>query len=187
MRRQTDGFVITRRDQVQVVASPARQEILDTVSAVGPSSIREIAELLGRTRHSLYYHVKALRDVGLLIEETRVRPNGRGEAVYETPSPRMYLDVSRRNRDLHHETLDAVLRVARRDLRKSFEQRDALDTEPRRVWVGRGKGWVTPKTLAEINTHIEAIIDILGRGTRPKDGELHAVTWAHMPVSPANP
>ena len=40
---------ITRPDQLSALASPVRQEIADVLSRMGPSSLAEIAGVLGRS------------------------------------------------------------------------------------------------------------------------------------------
>ena len=67
----TKPFVVSSPKQLQIIAWPGREEIIDVVALIGPCRITELAGVVGRSRNSLYYHVRALRDTGLLLETHR--------------------------------------------------------------------------------------------------------------------
>ena len=73
-------FPVRERAQIEALASPARQEVADGLQAIGPCSIADLADLLGRAPDSLYYHVRKLEKVGLVVargtRETGVLPGG---------------------------------------------------------------------------------------------------------------
>src|SRR5262245_47733719 len=69
---------ITGATAVAALASPVRQEIIDTLEALGGATIAELAGALGRPADGLYYHVRRLVRAGLLV--------GAGSPeVYRTP------------------------------------------------------------------------------------------------------
>src|ERR1700682_4231674 len=68
-------YIVKSHKQLLVLASPGREDIIDAVTVRGPCGVSEMASFLGRSRHALYYHVRVLRDCGLLVE-TRVEGKG---------------------------------------------------------------------------------------------------------------
>src|SRR5262245_59943954 len=79
-------FTIRSKAQLAAISSPVRQEILDGVQALGPGSIAEVAKLLGRPADSLYYHVRTLERLGLLVRTGERRNGRRDEALYDVPA-----------------------------------------------------------------------------------------------------
>jgi predicted transcriptional regulator len=57
---------ITRLDQMTVLASPVRQELLDVLARMGTVSLAEVAAALGRAPDGLYYHARLLHRAGLV-------------------------------------------------------------------------------------------------------------------------
>lgn len=75
---RTKPFLLTDPSMVKALASPARQEIVDALQAAGARTIAELAALLARPADSLYFHVRSLVKVGLVVErgERREGPGG---------------------------------------------------------------------------------------------------------------
>src|SRR5688572_12810722 len=73
---------------IAALASPVRQELLDTLEARGGvATVAELAEQLGRPADGLYYHIDILRRAGLFIAAPRGRSRaGRSERRYRTPT-----------------------------------------------------------------------------------------------------
>lgn len=64
--------------QVRLLSSPVRQEMVDTLAALGgEAGVANLADQLGRPADGLYYHLRALV-LGGLVEEL---PGGEGSAV----------------------------------------------------------------------------------------------------------
>ena len=61
-------LIIRETRQLATMVSPVRHEILRRLSAIGPCTVREIAESLARSPESLYYHLRALREAELIVE-----------------------------------------------------------------------------------------------------------------------
>lgn len=64
-------YVIRELKQIRALASALRQDIVDGVEAIGPCAISELAVLLRRPPHALYYHVRRLVRLGLLTQGDR--------------------------------------------------------------------------------------------------------------------
>ncbi|MCZ6837096.1 MAG: helix-turn-helix domain-containing protein [Planctomycetota bacterium] len=76
-------FTVSKQDQLDSLASPVRHQLHQTMDAIGPCSVRELAERMGREPEALYYHLRNMLKSGLVIETGR-RPAGRRyEAIYD--------------------------------------------------------------------------------------------------------
>lgn len=173
MTTPTSTYWITETRQVKALASPARQEIVDAVTAAGPCTIAAIAEALGTRADRLYFHIRQLVKVGLLVC-AGTNGSGREEAkVYDVPGRPLRLRSDPRKRasqrsigDVH----DGVLRLARRDLRRSMTRADVTTDGPARdVWAGRARGWMTESEIRELNQLVEKMLTLVRDG-RPRKG-----------------
>jgi DNA-binding transcriptional ArsR family regulator len=77
-----NGYRILERDDVRALASPLRQELLETLST--PKSAVAVAREYGMSRQRIGYHMRALQEADLIepVEERSVR--GVTEKLYRT-------------------------------------------------------------------------------------------------------
>jgi DNA-binding transcriptional ArsR family regulator len=186
--RHVRKYHIRRADQIDTLASPVRQEIVDALQACGTRSIAELALHLGRAADSLYYHVRQLEEVGLVVRRGS-RPAGRREEVlYDVPGRQMFIDTEPRTKREVASVLALIgsaLRIANRDLHAAFAAGIARYRGRRRnAWGGRFKGWLTTQELDEVKQHLTAIHALMLRGERERGGALHAFTWVVTPLAP---
>src|SRR5688572_11033854 len=114
---------ITKVREIRLLASGLRQEIVDTIDALGgEASMKELAERLGRHEDGLYYHLRLLAKGGLLDElrgkntrRYRIRRQGRGPLALEY-RPREAGNVAAVSR-----IVDSILRLANRDFRRAIK------------------------------------------------------------------
>ncbi len=177
---------ITDPRQIEALASPVRQEIVDVVHATGPSSAGEIAEMLGRTQDGLYYHVRMLLGVGLLREVGSRETSRRDEALYDVPGRPLrlrYQPGDRRNAAAVTRTIRSMLRLAERNFARAMGRDGLVVRGPsRNIWGGRFKGWLTAGELREVNKHLSAIAEIAQGSGRRRGATLHEVTFVLSPV-----
>jgi hypothetical protein len=160
---------------ITVLASPVRQELVDTVEALGGvATIAELAEQLGRPADGLYYHVEILRRAGLLVTATDRRSRaGRNERRYRTPTrdgkrlALVYQPRDARNATAVRGVVGSMLRIARRDFDRALGTDVTVDGLRRELWAARGTGWVSDTELAEIN---RLLIQLSGHLRRPRGG-----------------
>ena len=175
--------------QLEALASPARQEIIDTLEAGGPSSAAELGALLGRAPDSLYFHLKRLEDAGLVKRSDRDIGRGRTEAVFEPAGRDMRLApeaFTPAKADAMARLTGAMMRITARDLENAVVEGLANVHGKRCNYrAGRMKAWLTGAQLQDINSHIDAIMEIMRTGERPKGSALHAMTFAMAPVAPS--
>jgi DNA-binding transcriptional ArsR family regulator len=186
--RRAATYHIRERRQIDALTSPARQEIVDALPAIGPCSIAELAEDLGRAPDSLYYHMRLLQRVGLVLPCGTRAEGVRAEALYDTPGARMLIDKepeTARDRKTVLKLISSILRVAERDVGAAFAAGLAVyrRSARRNTTAARTKGWLKRDELAEVLAHVEAIGDIVARGTKRRGSTLHAVTCVLTPLA----
>jgi hypothetical protein len=181
-------YVVTSLKQLLALASPGREDIIDAVGLLGPCSVPELADFLGRSRHGLYYHVRALRECGLLIEQLRSGHGTKTTAVYDVPgrplSVRYDLTTASSRRAVVA-LARARLHSAERGFRKACRPGIAVVEGPRRnLWVAHWKGWLSPAELAEFNDHLHQLVNMLRGGGRAKTKRRapYEFTFALAPV-----
>jgi predicted ArsR family transcriptional regulator len=188
MARPT-GYEIRLPAQTRALASPLRQEIVDVLEAMGPSTIAAIAGRLSRRPDTLYFHVRALERVGLLRRKG-VTGKGRTEsAVYDLPGRPLrlaYGSTPQERRRRVGPTIDSLLRLARRDARRALAQPGITVSGPRReLWVARARGWLSKKDLERANELLTELF-ILFRASPPRrDAQPLALAFALTPIAPA--
>ena len=180
--------VIERAEQIRVLASPVRQEIVDTVEGLGgEASVAQLATHLGRPSDGLYYHLQILSRAGLL-EELRGRGDGRR---YRTPAPPgehlrlRYQPGATPNARAVERVAAGMLRTARRDFADAIADPRAVTQGPEReLWASRAKGWVGAEELVAINRLLEQLIARLQRGPSARRTKLVSLTWVLAPIAP---
>lgn len=181
------SFLITAPAQLKALASPARQEILDGLASSGPSSIADLARLLGRRPHAFYYHLRALQKVGL-VQQTGTRREGKSDAaLFAVPAPRMILQYRLGSPAFAADmgrTLRSMLRLTERDFRRALRFEHAIVEGPRRnLLCSRIKARLTKVQVAAVNRLVAELLrqmaDVQGQGS----GRLHAVTLVLTPLT----
>ena len=178
---------ITERAQLRALASPARQELIDLLVRMGPSSAAALSRVVGRPPDGLYYHLRALLRVGLVREAGTEDGAGRRGALYE---------AVHREPELRHDTapggnspavaaiVSSMLRLGIRDFRRAAATPDVRTREPgRELWALRVTGRLTPGELMKANRRVHALRSAVGRpGAK---GKLYAVTILLVPLERA--
>lgn len=172
--------------QIDALASPIRQRILDRVEAIGPCSVAELAEALGRRPDALYYHVRLLTRLGLLAEV--------GSRCTVT-SPESLFDLAHRRWHIAYAPEDPaiaaalrkltrqMLRQAERDFDEGLDAADARGRGPERnLWSLRLEAHLTAAEQRELVAHLEAIVALLRKPKRTRRGRLTALTFLLSPI-----
>lgn len=172
--------------QIAALATPARQEIVDGLQALGPCSVAQLAHSLGRAPDSLYYHLRKLEAVGLVIACAAQAGLGREEAFYKTPG-RMVLDFQPQGpaqRQSLLRLIAAALRAAQRDLQEALAGGLARYKRGRgrNAWGARTQAWLDARELATVQEHLLAIHEIFAAGRRRPDAAQHALTFVLTPL-----
>jgi DNA-binding MarR family transcriptional regulator len=180
MPRYPKAYVIRRADQLAALSSPTRWQVVEALSVQGPGSVRDLAARTGRKPVSLYYHVRALLDVGLVVQDTTRHTGRRAEAVYGLVAPRLIADRNQTS-PAHKEALcrscEAFLRLAARDHRAAVERGDLVFEGPQRnLMVRRQAVKLRPQALKKANRLLDRVAAELDRLSDPEAPDTHAVT-----------
>lgn len=186
MSKPLRTFVIDRPRQIAVLAAPLRGRIVDDLAGNGPSSVNEIAERLGQRPEGLYYHVRALVRVGLLVIASRRRSGRRWEAIYRLVAPRLKIDRRQRSKAFIKACADlcaATLRAAARDYRSALEDGSSAAEGPSpNLVIRRHVAHLDAPGLRRLNKHLAAIADLFEEAGRFGTGELIGLTVVITPI-----
>lgn len=184
-------MLVTKAAQRSALASPLRLEILGLFTNPAPLAISDMARLMGRTAGSLYHHVGLLEKAGLL-RRAGTRPAGkRHEALFAPVAERIEVAVEAGDTEsVDHivKALSAAFRMAERDLDAALMNPDSRTEGPERnLFATRMHMHVSPRILARINKHLDAITDILAaesaRKREPAAEDEHlSLTMALLPL-----
>lgn len=174
---------ISNARQKAVLASPVRQDLLDSLGAAGRATAGELAEQLGMRRSAVYYHLELL-EAAQLVSCRRDHP--KAEAIYGARAPCLVVDhdtSSAGGRQASLRIARALLRAAERDFARGLGHPAARARPPgRNLWVSRGKGWLTPAEIEAVLAHLEAIDRLVLRARRGAGRTLCAVSSVLAPV-----
>ena len=185
--RRGGGGVIEEPAQIRLLASPARQDIVDTLEAFGgEATVAAIAAQLGRPSDGLYYHLRLLVRGGLLVE---LPDDGEGRR-YRTLAPRgtrlrlRYRPGKTPNARAVATVAAGMLRTARREFAAGIRHEDVVtEGAARTLWASRAKGWLTGRDLAEANRLLARLNDLFVGGRAPRGGTLVSLTFVLAPVA----
>lgn len=100
---------ISSKKQLAELIRPVPYEIRLAMEMLGPCTVSELAEHLGRSAESLYYHIRKLEAVGLIEPSESVVRNRREEIVYRLCADRIRLDLTNRSPSF----IDALIKGTR--------------------------------------------------------------------------
>ena len=176
---------VENADEIELLASPTRIELIDTLETLGgDASVAELASQLGRPADGLYYHLRQLAAAGLIIEEAtadgkRYRPRSRAEGLRLR-----YRPGATANAKAVGDVAASVLRIAGRDFKRALADPETRAEGPlRELWAARGKGWVGPTELAEINRLLTRLTTLLRRPRSATRDRLIVLSWILAPIA----
>lgn len=187
-QRQGDTGLLENDAALGALVSTVRQEIVDTVEALGgAAAVADIAAHLGRPADGIYYHLRRLVDGGVL-REGGDPGDGRGRR-YDTVAPRgrrvrlKYGRGTRSDPATVTRVVVGMLRTAGRDFDHAVRGGAAVGQGPLRdLWASRLKGWVDDADLREINRLLARLSELL---LQPRDSgrdRLVTLAWLLAPI-----
>ena len=185
MHRPEDNYLIRSKRQMRALAASTRQEIVDVLPRMGTVSVAELAAALARPADSLYYHLRILKQVGLVLSAGSRRLHGRREALFRAVAPELSLCYRLGERGNSREVtaiIASMLRLGIRDFSTSFATADAAVSGPNReLWALRKTGWLPQEQIAEVNRYIEQLMQVMA--TPGRKGRLYALTVVITPLA----
>jgi DNA-binding transcriptional ArsR family regulator len=184
MSSSRDNYVIRSKRQMRALAASTRQEIVDVLPRLGIVSVAELATTLGRPADSLYYHLRVLKRVGLVLSAGVRTVNGRTEALFRAVAPEMILQYKlgkNGNGNEINPIISSMLRLGTRDFKRSFRTGEASVSGPRReLWALRKTAWLSRDQILEVNRCIHRLIRLTS--TTGRKGRLYAITVLLTPL-----
>lgn len=165
-----DSRAIQDPTHIRLLASPVRQELVDTLASLGGEApVAALAEQLGRPADGLYYHLQLLAKAGLIDEqqgaggERSFRLAGSG-----TGPLRLAYDLADDDaRSALKCYVKGLVQIAVSDFQAGMAL-DGVHAEgaTRQLWAARNKGWVSAAELEETNALLERLCELL---SQPRD------------------
>jgi hypothetical protein len=146
---------------------------------------------MGRTPHSIYYHLHLMARVGLLREVGQRREGGgRSEALYRPARATVMLDSTEPGAgSAIQRTMAAAFRMAERDLKSALESAGGRRLANPGLFT-RLHFRATPGVLKEVRSHLQAAMEVVQRearrGAGRKQGALYSLTLALLPLRGRN-
>ena len=176
--------------QLRCIVNARRHDIVDQLAARGPMSVREIAAAIHARPSALYYHLRELLRVGLVVEDGHRVVRRKREVLYACPAPRMRF--KRALQDPRHKPTfvriaASMSRQMQRDFRRGMHSPGGVTAGTRRnLGLFRLVGSPDAKTLREINRHLDEIAELMWRSAGGR-GEVVSLAWVMTPVGASAP
>jgi len=189
-----DIYVIEDPAQRKALTSPLRLEILEHFLN-GPMAVADLAARMGRRPDSLYYHVRTLVKVGILLPAGTRKSGKRDEALYRVVAPSLGMGGEPDDPHLVDDAVKALragFRMSERELRDAMESGRLCDEgDQRNHWCARQRCRLRPSALKSINKHLAAMQKIIDREFRrpphaDEDAQLCSFTVALIPLADAD-
>lgn len=185
----TGEYRIANVDQIRLLQSTVRQDILDSLMASGSATIADLAAALGLPADALYYHIRKLVAAGL-VQPEGTDDQARGATRYVLPAERMRLeyDLEPEGRAAVADVISAALRSAARDFSAALEGGEAETRGANRNLLGgRVRGWLAPEDVREVNGLLERIWEIFRESRRGANRSLMSFSCALSPMEARPP
>ncbi|HEX2816353.1 MAG TPA: helix-turn-helix domain-containing protein [Phenylobacterium sp.] len=184
MEPSAPPYVVRTKKQLSALASSARQEIVDVLANAGAISVAELASALGRHADALYYHLKVLRQAGLVLSAGhRGRGKHREELIRSVSADlRLPYELGEGgNRGEISAIVASMLRLGIRDFDHAFAFGDVkVSGADRELLALRKIGWLTPDEVGDVNRSIAELAQIAAGP--PGRGRLYAITILLTPL-----
>lgn len=179
-------YVLRQAAELEAVVSPVRHHLLRTLSVLGPSSVKELARDMGRSPESLYYHLRALVDAGLVVEHGERSVNGRSEALFRTIAPQLVTDAEASDPeylDAYRRSASALLRLADRQLTTAIqEQEDTGSKRPVSLRIQQLQARLSRRDQRELARRLDSVLEFLSSADDPAQTERIVVTLVSAPL-----
>lgn len=188
MAKRTRSLMVLNEHQRDVYTrSPVRLEIIDAMSVIAPCSVAELAIELGRTPQSLYYHIKMLVEVGMIIQTATRKAGKRDEAVYDLPSGGFRI-AGTDDPDLEDTSIrltSTILKLAERNFREAWDVdliRKVGSAGWESAYVSRRRVWLTDEDLLKLYALLGEMSTLLSKATKRREGQPYAMTNLIIPL-----
>jgi DNA-binding transcriptional ArsR family regulator len=192
-RKQEQRPYRATSEQMRVLASPVRIEIVGVFQSYGTLAISELADKLSRPMDGLYHHVRQLVRVGILRVARTRRVGKRDEAVYELTAER-FGHEDRSNSPTMTQAIiasaNAALRLAAREYERAMTNKavqvawkrlQSLPGRPTPLDLSRQRTWLTDQDLRQLHEMIRQIELFLADCLKRRQGQPYVFTTLLVP------
>ncbi len=180
--------LILEPEAIVELFKPARLEIYESLQTAGASSAADLAERLGRKVDTLYYHLKKLAAIGVVVTSKEGAGDGPGRpgVVYELAARLVTMNMDMTSpsvREAFVKGSSAVLRLADRDVQAALDLPNTRHEGARRnMLVRRYRARLTPAELKQANSHIDALHALFTDRSGASEGKFHVITTVLTPL-----
>jgi len=173
------NHVVRTSKELRALASPERQEIVQALVGRSPMSVREIGEALGRLPVSIYYHLRALERVGLIVRVGERAAERGDEALYAVPGGEISIRPDARG----PREVEALRKIGAGMFRRAQRLHDAIVPETPARQPLRREHMLAQRTvrldaegLKRMNTLLRELADQLQNAPPADRGAYYTVT-----------
>ena len=161
--------------QIATLASPLRITLVDTLEAIGPCSIADLARAVGVKPDALYYHLRLLERLGLIRREANiVRTGAELTLAYDAGDKRNVTAVT--------SVVSSMLRGALRFFRKALKPGVRTSGKRRELWAAQRTVRLSPRELETVNRLLTELLDTFGDAREAQSGDrLYSITFVLAP------
>jgi hypothetical protein len=183
-----DTLLLRGRAVRELFGSPLRLALVEQLGRDGERSVRDLAARLDRPADGLYFHVRKLQKIGVLVAGGQRPGARRPEQLYRLAAGRIGVDprdASPAARSAAALGVMAVLRRSGREFVAAYGSGRAVTEGRRRELIAlRVKTWLDGAARAELNRRIDALLGFLRRRADERRGTPCSLTLLVAP-SPA--
>lgn len=171
---------------IEALASPVRQELIDTLYVLGgTATAAALADALGHHADGLYYHLRVLCDVGLIDEIAATQGKERTFRLTgdtEAPLRLAYENGPGGNTEALMTYVSGLLKVAGKDFEQAIAAPDTIvDGDSRQLWASRNKGWLSTADIEEVNVLLERLCSLVSQTRSGKRDTLMTLAFVLAP------
>lgn len=171
-----------------LLVAPARAEIVEAIRLLGPCSVGDVAEAIGRPADTLYRHIGLLTEAGFL-RDAGVRKGERNlERLIDVVAEDFVIDFTDDNGDAENQaivaTANSFLGAMGRAVRDSAAARQLVFSDVRRnISINYELSWLRPEDYEEVRALIRRLKSIMDEGKKRREGQLYMTLAMACPVT----
>lgn len=171
-----------------VLMSPVRAEILETLRLLGPATIAEVAAALDRPADTLYRHFQVLQEAGA-VRDAGFRKGSRNvEQLFDVVAEDFMIDFHDNSGAAENKavvaTVNSFTKAVARAVRDSASARQ-LQFAPheRNLTISYELGRLTPQAFQKVRELVRQLKKIMDAGKQQPEGRLYMTLVVATPVT----
>jgi DNA-binding transcriptional ArsR family regulator len=184
-------YWVTRKDQLDGLASAIRLDIVDRLAALGPMSVRRLSASMRKKPTAIYHHLEQMVALDLVRRTSVSGSRGRPAAVYEAAGVPVRLSLAPAdavNRNPMGKIARIVARQAAKEYALGFNSHNwRIEGRARNHWQFRCLMQPSAKRLARINALFDELASLIWTPDPSPGKQLISVAWFHAPLDGPRP